>query len=72
MGKVEPYNLRPLTFQEFIYPSVEQALIKAFDSQASTPEEHTKLMDKLTDYFSTAGMPKAVSAWYRFKGPSIL
>lgn len=37
--------------QEFIYASNEQALIKAFDSQASTPAVHTKLMDKLTDYF---------------------
>lgn len=51
VGKVEQYNLRPLTFQEFIYASNEQALIKAFDSQASTPAVHAKLMDKLTDYF---------------------
>lgn len=36
VGKVEQYNLRPLTFQEFIYASEESALIKAFDSQAST------------------------------------
>ncbi|GAB2688366.1 ATP-binding protein [Aliiglaciecola aliphaticivorans] len=72
VGKVEQYNLRPLTFQEFIYASNEQALIKAFDSQASTPAAHTKLMDKLTDYFFTGGMPEAVSAWYQFKDSSIL
>ncbi|QDF76765.1 MULTISPECIES: ATP-binding protein [Shewanella] len=72
VGKVEQYNLRPLTFQEFIYASNEQALIKAFDSQASTPAVHTKLMDKLTDYFFTGGMPEAVSAWYQFKDSSIL
>lgn len=66
VGKVEQYNLRPLTFQEFIYASNEQALIKAFDSQASTPAVHTKLMDKLTDYFFTGGMPEAVSAWYQY------
>ena len=72
VGKVEQYNLRPLTFQEFIYASNEQILIKAFDSQASTPAAHTKLMDKLTDYFFTGGMPEAVSAWYRFKDSNIL
>lgn len=72
VGKVEQYNLRPLSFQEFIYASNEQALIKAFDSQASTPAVHTKLMDKLTDYFFTGGMPEAVSAWYQYKNSSIL
>src|SRR5690554_4862254 len=72
VGKVEQYNLRPLTFQEFIYASNEKALIKAFDSQATTPAVHTKLMDKLTDYFFTSGMPEAVSAWYQFKDSSIL
>ena len=72
VGKVEQYNLRPLTFQEFIYASNEQALIKAFDSQASTPAVHTQLMDKLTDYFFTGGMPEAVSAWYQYKDSSIL
>jgi predicted AAA+ superfamily ATPase len=72
VGKVEQYNLRPLTFQEFIDASNEQALIKAFEAQASTPAAHTKLMDKLTDYFFTGGMPEAVSAWYQFKDSSIL
>lgn len=72
VGKVEQYKLRPLTFQEFIHASNEQALIKAFDSQASTPAAHTKLMDKLTDYFFTGGMPEAVSTWYHLKDSSIL
>lgn len=72
VGKVEQYNLRPLTFQEFIYASNEQALIKAFEAQASTAAVHTKLMEKLTDYFFTGGMPEAVSAWYQYKESSIL
>lgn len=72
VGKVEQYNLRPLSFQEFIYASKEQALIKAFDSQANTPAVHTKLMDKLTDYFFTGGMPEAVATWYQYKESSIL
>lgn len=72
VGKVEQYNLRPLTFQEFIYASQEPALIKAFDTQANSAAAHSKLMDKLTDYFFTGGMPEAISTWYHFKDSSIL
>lgn len=72
VGKVEQYNLRPLTFQEFLYASNEQALIKAFDSQTNSSAAHLKLMDKLTDYFFTGGMPEAVSTWYQNKASSIL
>jgi uncharacterized protein len=72
VGKVEQYNLRPLTFQEFIYASEEAPLIKAFDTQVNSPAAHSKLMDKLTDYFFTGGMPEAVAAWYQFKDISIL
>lgn len=72
VGKVEQYNLRPLSFQEFIYASGEQALIKAFDSQINTPAVHSKLMDKLTDYFFTGGLPEAVASWYQYKESSIL
>jgi len=72
VGKVEQYNLRPLTFQEFLYASNEQALIKAFDNQTNSSAAHLKLMDKLTDYFFTGGMPEAVSAWYQNKASSIL
>ena len=62
VGNVEQFNLRPLTFREFIHASGEQALIKAFDNQTNTPAVHSKLMDKLTDYFFTGGMPKAVAS----------
>ena len=72
VGKVEQYNLRPLTFQEFLYASNEQALIKAFDNQTNSSTAHFKLMDKLTDYFFTGGMPEAVSAWYQNKASSML
>lgn len=72
VGKVEQYNLRPLTFQEFIYASKEAALIKAFDTQANSPVAHTRLVEKLTDYLFTGGMPEAVATWYQFKALSIL
>lgn len=72
VGKVEQYNLRPLTFQEFIYASGEQALINALDNQMNSPVAHSKLMDKLTDYFFTGGMPEAVAIWYQYQESSIL
>lgn len=72
VGKVEQYYLRPLTFKEFIYASEESALIKAFDTQASSTTAHNILMDKLTDYFFTGGMPEAVATWYQYKDASIL
>ncbi|GGP52338.1 ATP-binding protein [Shewanella saliphila] len=72
VGKVEQYYLRPLTFKEFIYASEETALIKAFDTQASSTTAHNILMDKLTDYFFTGGMPEAVATWYQYKDASIL
>lgn len=72
VGKVEQYNLRPLTFQEFIQASQEDALIKAFETQANSAAAHGKLMDKLTDYFFTGGMPEAVATWYQYKESSIL
>ncbi|MBF0220116.1 MAG: ATP-binding protein [Gammaproteobacteria bacterium] len=72
VGKVEQYNLRPLTFQEFIDASGEPALINAFDTQANSAAAHSKLMDKLTDYFFIGGMPEAVAAWYQYKDLSIL
>jgi predicted AAA+ superfamily ATPase len=72
VGKVEQYYLRPLTFKEFIYASEETALIKAFDTQASSATAHHILMDKLTDYFFTGGMPEAVAVWYQYKNASIL
>jgi predicted AAA+ superfamily ATPase len=67
VGKVEQFNLRPLTFQEFIHACGEHALVKAFETQANSAAAHSKLMDKLTDYFFTGGMPEAVAAWYEYK-----
>lgn len=72
VGKVEQHYLHPLTFQEFLYASEEATLIKAFDAQASSAAAHTKLLDKLTDYYFTGGMPEAVSTWYEYKHLSIL
>ncbi len=72
VGKVEQYNLRPLTFREFLIASGEMALIKAFASQANSAAAHSKLFDKLTDYYFTGGMPEAVQTWFDLKQGSIL
>ncbi|MCY4227064.1 MAG: AAA family ATPase [Gammaproteobacteria bacterium] len=72
VGKVEQHNLRPMTYREFLYASEESALIKAFEEQAHSAVAHTKLLDRLTDYYFTGGMPEAVATWYRYKTTSIL
>lgn len=69
---VEQHNLRPLTFHEFLWASEETALIKAFESQANSAAAHTKLFDKLTDYYFTGGMPEAAATWFDSAHASIL
>ena len=72
VGKVEQHNLRPLTFREFLTASQELPLINAFEQQKSSSAVHTKLFDKLTDYYFTGGMPEAVQAWFSLSDQSIL
>lgn len=72
VGKVEQHNLRPLTFHEFIWASGEQALIKAYENRADSAAAHSKLFDKLTDYYFTGGMPEAVHSWFDMANASIL
>lgn len=72
VGKVEQHNLRPLTFHEFLWASGESALIKAYEGQLNSPAAHSKLFDKLTDYYFTGGMPEAVSTWFDAADTSIL
>lgn len=72
VGKVEQHNLRPLTFREFLLASGEHALIKAFENQINSAAAHSKLFDKLTDYYFTGGMPEAVHAWFALAEQSIL
>ncbi len=72
VGKVEQYNLRPLTFCEFVNASNEPALIKAYEAANNSAAAHSKLFDKLTDYYFTGGMPEAVSIWFNLKDESII
>ena len=72
VGKVEQYYLRPLSFYEFLMAAHEPALLKAYESQTNSEAAHKKLMDKLTDYYFTGGMPEAVRVWHELSGQSIL
>ncbi|MGV8838049.1 ATP-binding protein [Cellvibrio sp.] len=72
VGKVEQHNLRPLTFREFLWAANEPALIKAYEAQTNSAAAHSKLFDKLTDYYFTGGMPEAVSSWFDHADKSIL
>ncbi len=72
VGKVEQHNLHPLTFREFLDASGETALIRAYAEQINSAAAHTKLFDKLTDYYFTGGMPEAVQTWFDMKSASII
>lgn len=72
VGKVEQHNLRPLTFQEFLWASGLPLMTKAFEQQADSPAAHTQLFAQLTDYYFTGGMPEAVATWFDLADQSIL
>lgn len=72
VGKVEQHNLRPLTFREFLWASDEKTLIKAYENQANSAAAHSKLFDKLTDYYFIGGMPEAVDTWFALSQQSIV
>lgn len=72
VGKVEHHCLRPLTFREFLLAGENRALIKALEERLGTKAAHDKLMDQLSDYYFTGGMPEAVKTWYAHQDESIL
>lgn len=72
VGKVEQYNLRPLSFREFLWAANEPALVKVYESQTNSAAAHSKLFDKLTDYYFTGGMPEAVASWFAHAEKSIV
>ncbi|MDP4536002.1 AAA family ATPase [Alkalimonas collagenimarina] len=72
VGKVEQYNLRPLTFREFLLAANQPALINTYDNAVNSTAAHSKLFEKLTEYYFTGGMPEAVSCWFAMADNSIL
>lgn len=72
VGKVEQHYLRPLSFHEFLMAANEPALLRAFETQNNSSAAHTKLMEKLVDYYFVGGMPEAVNLWFQIQEQSIL
>ena len=72
VGKVEQFILRPLNFREFLWAANEPVLVKAFEAQTNSAAAHSKLFDKLTDYYFTGGMPEAVARWFANPDESLL
>lgn len=72
VGKVEQHNLRPLTFREFLMAAEDPLIMAAFEQQMNSAAAHEKLMDRLTDYYFTGGMPEAVRTWFAMKNKPIL
>lgn len=72
VGKVEQFILRPLNFREFLWAANEPVLVKAFEAQTNSAAAHSKLFDKLIDYYFTGGMPEAVARWFANPDESLL
>jgi len=72
VGKVEQLNLRPLSFGEFLQASGQDMLVQAFQTRQRSSTVHNKLMDQLTDYLYTGGMPAVVDAWFDNQDDNIL
>ncbi len=72
VGKVEQYYLMPLTFKEFLWAANEPLLLKSYEGQVNSALVHTKLFDRLTDYYFTGGMPEIVATWFECSEQSIL
>lgn len=72
VGKVEQHILRPLTFHEFLRAADQPALLSAYKQQTNSEVAHNKLLDKLSDYYFTGGMPEAVSTWFALADSNVL
>lgn len=68
VGKVEHLNLYPMTFEEFVWASKQNSLIKAFEQMNMGKVAHDKLFSLLIDYYFVGGMPEVVSFWFASVG----
>jgi len=65
VGKVEFLHLYPLSFEEYLWalntPLLENAFYSAIKSKEISLTAHSKLLEKLYDYFVTGGMPEVIA-----------
>lgn len=72
VGKVEEYNLYPLSFEEFLMAHDSAPVLKSYHSQIDNPATEKRFMELLTDYYFVGGMPEAVYHWLKDPKENIL
>ena len=65
VGKVDVLNLRPMTFEEFLWAQGREQLAQIISDcdWASMEALKTTIEDLLRQYYYVGGMPEAVSSW---------
>ncbi len=76
VGRVEFYNLYPMSFIEFLKAQNLDLLIKAIveHPDPSVPESeivHNTALTKLREYFAIGGMPEVVRTWAETEDPML-
>ncbi len=64
VGKVETFDLFPLTFEEFLDASGDTMAIKLYAEINRLESAHNLLWDYLCQYFFVGGMPAAAKKWF--------
>jgi len=71
VGKVEFFNLYPLTFEEFLFnygnPLLFEAYTEGYKTFRVSEVVHSKLLEVLKEYYVTGGMPEMVDTYLREK-----
>jgi len=69
VGKVTHLDLFPMSFEEFLINGGHDLLLEAFYSSweqgDTSPVVHSKLWDRLKEFYVTGGMPEAVATFFR-------
>ena len=66
VGKVEFFDLYPMTFKEFLIADGQEGLAGLLDDDIRELEPfHDTYVEKLKEYMLVGGMPAAVDAWVR-------
>lgn len=68
VGKVTHLDLFPMSFEEFLNNSGHDLLVEAFytswKEERTSSVVHTRLWERLREYYVTGGMPEAVAAFF--------
>ena len=71
VGKVTHLDIFPMTFEEFLLNSGEKMLFDAYifswEEKRVSSVLHSRLWEKLKEYYVTGGMPEAVAAFFGYE-----